>query len=113
MAASLNIQQAYCDTTGTTVTLQINGMATNPLIPASGITGFTVDVNGSPVTINTATATNNYVTLTLNGGAIASGNTVLVSYVAASGNLTDSAGTPNTMPNITNFAVANNAGATT
>jgi hypothetical protein len=67
------------------VTFLIPG--TSPLLPASGVTGFTVKVNGVTDAITAATSSGNVVTLTLIT-PIVPGQEVTLAY--APGNLTDS-----------------------
>lgn len=110
MSASLVMQNAYTNTSGV-ITLVVAGGNPYPLLPASSVLGFSVTVNGSGATISTATAANEQVTITLLVAPTA-GQTILVSYNAGIGNLTDSNGTPNTLPTTSNFACTNNVGNT-
>lgn len=83
-----------------------------PLLPASGITGFTVTENASPITVSSCARTgDNIIDCTL-GSSIVGGRTVLVSY--SGGNVTDSSLVGNTwnqpLHTITDQAVTNNVG---
>lgn len=61
-----------------------------PLQPASGVTGWSVIVNGVARAISSASAGGKVVSLVL-VSPVASGDAVQVSYAASSGNVTDSA----------------------
>lgn len=110
MTASLTIVNPYTNTAGTAVLFPVSTLVTYPVIPTSGITGFTVTVNGSSNAITAATSNaDGLVTLTV-ATPIISSDTVTLSYTP--GNLTDSTATPNTLPSFTNTAVQNLAGQT-
>ena len=94
IVAAMSISSSTLATDGRTMTVNIAGIGTSPLVPASGLlTGFSVVTplwSGNVKAVAGSTA----VTLTLPLAAL-SGDTVTVSYIP--GNLNDSAGTPNTM----------------
>lgn len=92
---------------GTTVVVNLTETGSPPVLPASGVTGWTVSVNGSPRTVSSATRTGStQITLTV-ASAIQSGDTVTVSY--SPGNVTDSASPPNAMAATSNRSVTNNS----
>lgn len=78
-----------------------------PILPASGITGFAVEVNGVAATISSAVRQSSTVVRLTLSSAAAAGNTVTVSYTP--GNVTDSEG--NAMEAFSAQSVTNNAGA--
>lgn len=92
---------------GTTVALTFVESASPPLLPASGVTGFSLTTNGLSVVIASATRTaSTTITLTL-GQTIHAGDVVLLSY--SGGNVTDSASPANSLATVTNAAVTNNS----
>jgi hypothetical protein len=94
---------------GTSVVALFTEADSPPLLPASGITGFTVEVNGTPATIESAARTAPLaITLTLSETVLDT-DTVTLSYSQGSGNVTDSAEMPNELAAFTDAAVTNNS----
>lgn len=92
---------------GLSVVVTLTEAGSPPVLPASSVTGFTVTVGGVSRSILTATRTGNTeITLSL-GHVILSGQTVTVAYTP--GNVTDSAGTPNSMASFGAQSVTNNS----
>lgn len=76
---------------GAHVKIRLGGVALPPLLPAVGVTGFTVLVNSSPATISSAvTEFNSKILLAISSPLIHSGDTVTIAYTP--GNVTDSDG---------------------
>lgn len=96
---------------GSADTVRVNfSVVDGPLLPATGVTGFSVKVNGNTATILSATCSGSTVLLQLSA-SVAQGATVTFSY--SGGNVTDSAdlGTSTKQPLVhtfTNQAVTNN-----
>lgn len=80
-------QSASISPGGATILVTFLIPGPSPLLPASGVTGFTVKVNGVIDVITAATTSGNVVTLTLTT-PILPGQEVTLAY--APGNLTDS-----------------------
>ena len=103
------------DGSATTLRITFTNNMSPPLLPASGITGFTARKAGANNVITAAVVSgDNLVHLTLTD-AIVNGNAVDISY-SGSGNLTDSALIGNTLHQpyntvLTNQACTNNVGA--
>jgi uncharacterized repeat protein (TIGR02059 family) len=104
MAFTLNT--ATVNAAGTSIAVTFTGIDLAPLLPATGVTGFTVKVNTVARTVSSATASGSTVTLNL-ATPVVMGDTVTVSY--APGNLTDSSGTPETLTAFTDQAATNSA----
>lgn len=82
---------AEVPSSGTEVDVQLMGVALQPLIPETGVTGFTVLVNSLPATISGAVVQfNSKIILAISSPLIHSGDTVTVAYTP--GNVTDSNG---------------------
>ena len=107
-AASLTITSATVAADGRSLTVNVSGIGTGPLLPATGATGFTVtdSTNGVAQKVVGTTEGASAVTATLSYQVNAS-DTVMISY--APGTLTDSAGTPNTMPALGPISVTNSS----
>ena len=97
MAASLTITSASVAADGRSLTVNVGGIGTGPLLPASGAAGFTVTntTTGWTQQVVGATAGASTVTAVL-AYQVSSGDAVTLSYTP--GTLTDSAATANTMP---------------
>lgn len=91
---------------GTSVAVVLTETGSPPILPASGVTGFSVLVNGTAATISSATASSTTVTLNL-ASTVFSGDTVTVSYTP--GNVTDSAASPNAMVAFSAQSVTNSS----
>ena len=97
MAASLTITSASIAADGRSLTINVGGIGTGPLLPASGAVGFTVTNTTAGWTQKVMGATAGASTVTaLLAYQVSSGDVVTLSY--APGTLTDSAATANTMP---------------
>ena len=79
---------------GTKVLVSLLETGTPPILPAAGVTGFGVQINGAAAVISSATSAGTVVTLTL-AALILAGQIVTITY--APGNVTDSAAPPNAM----------------
>lgn len=80
---------------GLTLTVTLTEAESQPVLPATGVTGFTVTVAGSPRAISSAVrSAAAQITLTLSSAAY-TGESVTVAY--SPGNVTDSASSPNAM----------------
>lgn len=76
---------------GTSVKVSLMGVAQAPLIPETGVSGFTVLVNSAPATISSSSIEyNSKILLEISSPLIHSTDTVTVAYTP--GNLTDSDG---------------------
>lgn len=95
---------ASVPTNGNSIAVVLTEADSAPILPASGVTGFTVLVNGTARSISSATASGTTVTLNL-ASPIYQGETVTVSY--APGNVTDSAS--NAMASFGAQSVTNNS----
>jgi hypothetical protein len=92
---------------GTTVVVTLTEGESAPILPETGITGFSLTVAGEPRTISSAArTTSNTLTLTV-ASVIYSGEAVLLSYTP--GNVTDSATSPNSMSSFSAQSVTNNS----
>jgi hypothetical protein len=89
---------------GNSIAVALTEADSAPILPASGVTGFTVLVNGTARSISSATASGTTVTLNL-ASAVYAGDVVTVSY--APGNVTDSAS--NAMASFGAQSVTNNS----
>jgi uncharacterized repeat protein (TIGR02059 family) len=87
------------------LTFTASGSLISPLLPASGLTGFTATVNGSAATISSATRSSALVITLALSSTVKAEDVVTVSYTG--GNVTDSAGTPNTLATLTASAASN------
>lgn len=93
---------------GTTVVVTFTESGSPPVLPASGITGFTCLVNGVSRSISSATRTaSTQITLTLASPVVYIGDTVRISY--SGGNVTDSAAVPNSLATFSNATVTNSS----
>ncbi len=101
------LSAAAVSANGLSVVLDFTVGGTPPLLPSSGVTGFSINASGSSATISSAARTSNtQITLTM-ASAICSGQTIVGAY--APGNVTDSAGTPNVLASIASFNVTNSS----
>lgn len=91
---------------GSTVAVVLTETGSPPILPATGVTGFTVLVNAVSRTITSGTAASTTVTLNL-ATPVLIGDTVTVSYTP--GNITDSATSPNSMNAFTAQSVTNSS----
>jgi hypothetical protein len=91
---------------GLSVAVTLTEADSPPILPASGIIGFSVTVDSVARAISSATASGNVVTLNL-ASVVFAGQAVTVSY--SPGNVTDSASPPNAMLGFAAQSVANNS----
>lgn len=99
------LASAVVPSAGTSATLTFTVPA-QPLLPASGITGLTLKINGAGATVTSARTSNTVITLTLVSPAtIFSTDTVTLDY--APGNITDSV--PTSLATFSGTSVTNNS----
>lgn len=83
---------------------------TPPILPATGITGFTFNKNGTPLTVADGDATGALTaTFALTAGSIYDTDTLTADYDAGTGNLTDSETPPNELVTFSGTSVTNNS----
>ena len=105
--ASLAVQSASIDASGSTIVVTVIDNGFGPVLPSTGVTGFTVIADGTPVTVSSANRTGNFeITLTL-ASPIASDNVAQLNY--SSGNVTDSSTLIDVLQDATPVATTNNA----
>lgn len=80
---------------GTTLTVQLTEAASAPILPATGVTGFSVQVAGNARTVSSAARSGNTAVVLTLASPVYTGEAVAVSY--AGGNVTDSASPANAM----------------
>ncbi len=98
---------AQIPTGGTTVVVTLTEAGTPPVLPQAAITGFSLSSDGDALSILATERTGNTeITLTTNRPVLST-ETVTVSY--SSGNVTDSAPSPNSMADFSNQAITNNS----
>lgn len=101
---------AAVNSAGTAVTVNLTETDSPPILPPTGVTGFTLRVAGSVNPITAAIASSTAVTLTV-ANTIYAGELVTVAYTP--GNVTDSAGAPNSMLAFDEEPVTNNSATAT
>lgn len=92
---------------GTTVIVTLTEADSPPVLPQYAVTGFTLSSDGGALTVDAAHRTGNTEITLYVDRAILSDETVTVSY--ASGNVTDSASSPNSMADFASEAITNNS----
>lgn len=95
---------------GTTLAMTFTEADSPPLLPQTAITGFSITASGGAVSIVATQRTSNTVITLALSRVIESGETVTVSY--SSGNVTDSATSPNSLADFADSAVTNSSSVT-
>jgi hypothetical protein len=98
------VDSASVDSFGTTLTVELFEANSPPVLPASGVTGFTLTASGGAVTLSSAAISGTEYTATLSR-AVTMNESLSLAY--APGNVTDSASPPNAMASFSGFPVAN------
>jgi lysophospholipase L1-like esterase len=98
------VDSASVDSFGTTLTVELFEANSPPVLPASGVTGFTLTASGGAVTLSSAAISGTEYTATLSR-AVTMNESLSLAY--APGNVTDSASPPNPMASFSGFPVAN------
>ena len=101
------LASAAVPTGGTVVQMTFTEAENAPVLPVGGITGFTVGTTGTALTVLSACRTASTVITLAVDRPILSTETITVSY--SSGNVTDSAPTPNSLATFSAQAVTNNS----
>jgi len=102
---------ASVDGNGTTLHVLLTETGSPPILPASGITGFSIsDSNGAMISGTGARngTTNTQIDFSLSG-TVLTPDTITVSYSSGTGNVTDSASPANAMASFSGQAVTNNS----
>ena len=100
------VASASVNAAGTTLTVNFTEAGSPPVLPASGVTGFSI--SGTSASIASGTISTTTGTFSLSGTVLLT-DTVLLSYLSSTGNVTDSAASPNAMATLSNHAVTNNS----
>jgi hypothetical protein len=100
------VASASVNAAGTTFTVNFTEAGSPPVLPASGATGFTLNASLAAVTLSSPSISGTTYTATISR-AIRSGETLTLDY--ASGNVTDSATSPNSLVGFTGTSVTNNS----
>lgn len=109
-ATAPTLASAAINTAGTICTLSFTEVDSAPILPVGAVTGFSIAASAGAVSIAAASRTDNTTIVLALSRVILASETVTVSY--SSGNVTDSAETPNSLATITNSSVTNNSTAT-
>lgn len=102
------IASASVNTAGDTLTLTFTEADSPPMLPSSGATGVTMTSSTSvAITVSNGTRTADTTYTFPLSRTIYDNETLLVAYAQSTGNITDSATSPNEVPDTSNFAVTN------
>lgn len=100
------VASASVNTAGTTLTINFTEAGSPPVLPASGVTGFTLTASGGAVSLGSTAISGTTYTATTSR-TIGAGETLALAY--APGNVTDSAGSPNSLASFSGTSVTNNS----